>query len=235
MGYPTTAQLVADSNDAHLTGLTPTEQDALRASAINAIERHTGQRFEAEGTLLAPVTKSFPGNNGDTLWLPARLQELTGLEVVGSWLGPTDVAVSEDGAQLVIAPPNVAGGTWLDRAQADLESGAGPAVFPLGPDRVLVSGVWGWTDAEWSDPVSQEGRSLAAVRRAIRFDMEDHADADANELSETIRVARQLGVSSLSQGNLSVQMRSSGEPLVSERVRRELQGLRWTGPVVATA
>jgi hypothetical protein len=239
-GYPPTADLVALSSDANLTGLDAAAQGVLRASAINAIERWTGQRFLAEGTALAPVELSLDGTGSRTLYLPRRLAQLVDVTIFGSWLTASDVRISAEGDRLSISPANVAGGTWLDRAMADMTFGEAPASFGDGPDNVRISGVWGWTADEWlaatADGLDGPG-PLAAIARAILLDMEDRApDAGAeNPLAATVDQARSLGVSSISQGNLSLTLGPGGEPVVSERVQRELQGLRWRGKSVAVA
>lgn len=230
--YPALELLLAESSDAELLDLATDEQLALRASAINVIERWAGQSFVQEGTPFSPVEHVLEGTGTGTLWLPKRLAQLVDLTIFGSWLTAADVRVSEEGDRLEISPSNVAGGTWLDRAMADMTFDGATAAFDAGPGRVRVSGVWGWTDDEWA------AGKLAAVQRAIRMDMEDHAgggEGGPNPLASTVATARSLGVTSLSQGNVSLALGAGGEPVVSERVQRELQGLRWRGNAVAVA
>ena len=58
MGYPTTAELVAASTVEEQTGLTDPQQDALRDSAIDAVEGFARQSFEAEGSEVVAIVKA---------------------------------------------------------------------------------------------------------------------------------------------------------------------------------
>lgn len=231
MGYPSTADLVAASDVEELTGAEPEKQDDYRGSAITAIEGWCRQSFEAEGTEGDPVTKLIDGLGTDQLYTPKRLAVLSSVQIDNT---PTasltvDVDRSATGAVLTVRAP--VGSGWAIRSRLRYAAGeaqnAGP-VFEAGRENVAVAGVWGWTDEEW------ETGELAPVARALRFDMEDQALADAYKLSSTIRAARALGVESITQGGLTMPLKG-GTPGVSIRVQRELQRFRWEYAVGARA
>jgi hypothetical protein len=217
--YPATADLVNASTVTALSDLTSAQKDALRAAAIVAVENYCQQSFRAEGTTAAPVSRQLDGSGSDTLYLPERLSELVGFAVTESDAGygiqQADVSLSDDGSRLSVGATAI-GSTWADRALADVQGGRNP-VFPSGVDNVVVTGVWGWTDAEYA-------AELSAVTTAIRYDMEDKALAGANHLAETVRSARALGLTSVSQGRLSINL-GAMEVELSVRARRILKDL----------
>jgi hypothetical protein len=217
--YPSTADLVAASIVPALSELTGAQQDALRAASITAVENYCRQSFTAVGTTNSPVAKKLDGSGSDTLYLPERLAELVSFSVTESDSGygieASDVSVSDDRARLSVGATSI-GATWADRALADVQGGRNPA-FPSGVDNVVVAGVWGWTDAEYA-------AELSAVTTAIRYDMEDKALAGANHLAETVRSARALGLTSVSQGRLSINL-GAMEVDLSVRARRILKDL----------
>ena len=158
------------------------------------------------------------------LYLPKRLVELVSIEVSGGVISADDVEVSEKRDRLSLPDPR-SGTTWLTQAFAEAR-GLENRAFPSGPAAVEVSGVWGWADDEVP----------AAAAVALRYDMEDRAVANAHSLADTVRSAKGLGVSGLSQGSLSMQF-DGREAAVSTRVRRVLADAKliWHGPVGALA
>lgn len=222
MAYPTTAELVAGSTVDALTDLTSDQQDAKRAEAIVAVESHCRQSFTAEGTEEAPVALLVDGNGGRELWLPRRLVLIDSLSVSTGAFGADDVVLNDSHDRLHLG--DAAGpSTWATRVIA-AATGTTRPVFPAGPGTVEVTGVWGWAEDEYPE----------AVTTALRFHMEDRALADAHALADSVRSARGLGIAGISQGNLSADL-TRGEPLISTRVRRQLQRYRWSGPAGALA
>lgn len=226
--YPTTTELVAASSNAVLKGLEESEQDGLRDEAILAIEGACRQSFTLEGDSGSgsgdggPVTRKLDGTGGDTLYLPKRLVELVSLEVPGGAISADDVDLSERRDRLVLPDPR-SGTNWLTQAVAEA-IGSVHRCFPAGPAAIDVTGTWGWAANEVP----------AAVATALRYDMEDRAVANEHALADTVRSAKALGVTGLSQGGLSMQL-DGRESAVSARVRRILTnaGLIWHGPVGA--
>jgi hypothetical protein len=184
MAYPTTADLVDASSCDALIELGLEQQDGLRAAAIVAVEQFTGQVFDDSDS-----TEIVDGTGARDLWLPKRLEMLDSLLVHGSSIDATDVALSAAGDRLYVNPAAVPG-TWATRAIR----GDDPPVFRRGIATVEITGTWGWTDCP------------AAVVTALRFDMEDAAEANANRLAPSMRSWDKLGVDSISQGNLSLTM-----------------------------
>lgn len=211
MSYPATADLVAASSVGELTALTSAQQAALRDEAIAVVEEYCNQSFTAEGTAQAPALKVLDGPGGPVLYLPRRLEVLVSLRVTGATLDDADLALSADGARLVLTAA-AAAGDYYTRA-LEIES---PAGFGTGLGSIEVSGAWGWSACP------------AAVAAALRLHMEDRALADANALAPTVRSSRNLGVGSVSQGSLSATL-DADEPLLSARARRQLAGLVWEG------
>lgn len=225
MSYPTTAELVDASSVDELTTLDTPQQDALRDEAIAAVENYCGQSFTQEGTTGSPVTKTLDSPGGDVLGLPRRLASLSSFAFAGTTLDGDSVALSDDHDRLVLSDPR-AGGSWLLRVQAQRD--AATLSFPSGPALAAVAGVWGWTDAEYD-------AQLDAITTALRFDMEDRALANAHKLSGTVRSARALGLSDVSQGSLSYSF-ADDQPSVSQRVMRIIpQELIWAPALGALA
>lgn len=223
--YPSTAELVAASSNTVLKGLEKAEQDGLREEAILAIEGACRQSFTQEGKDDAPVVRKLDGTGSDVLYLPKRLVELVSIEVAGGVISADDVEVSEQRDRLSLPDPR-SGTNWLLQAFAEARGIDETRAFPSGPAAVEVSGVWGWADDEVP----------TAVAVALRYDMEDRAVANAHALADTVRSAKGLGVSGLSQGGMSMQL-DGREAAVSTRVRRVLAdaALIWHGPVGALA
>lgn len=221
MGYPTTDELVAASNVVELTSLTGEQQDALRASAIEAVEAFCRQSFEAEPA--GEVT--LEGAGTDEIRLGRRLTDPTSITVDGQLLVADDYRLTTTPSGSVIKLVSPIGGSWLTRVRR-LPGDPGP-IFNDGAT-VVVAGAFGWTDAEWT------AGDVDAVATAIRFDMEDQAQAEAHKLSATVRAARTLGLDNVSQGNVALTLKP-GEPGLSVRAQRKLLRYRWTGPVGALA
>lgn len=225
MGYPTTDELVPASAVDELKALEAEQQDGLRASAIEAVEAFCRQSFEFEGTEGDPIELTVRGAGTDELRLERRLATPVSVTVDGQALVPDDYTLntSPNGSTIRLVSP--IGGSWLTRVRR-VPGDPGPN-FADGAT-VVVAGVLGWTDAEW------EAGDLDAIAAAIRFDMEDQAQAEAHKLSATVRSARALGLADVSQGNLALTLRP-GEPGLSVRAQRKLFRYRWTGPVGALA
>jgi hypothetical protein len=204
-----------------LLQLNTPEQDALRSAAISAIEAYCRQSFDTAG---AEAPRLVDGNDLGTIYLPARLAEFTGISLGGHDVDAEGYKLNETRNRLSVREAGT-WGTWADRLTMEMEGG--PAkVFPIGSSNIEITGVWGWTDAEYT-------AELAAITTAIRWDMEDQARIEANKLSGTVRTARALGLSSVSQGSLTADL-SRREPGISARVKRLLAGrtpsgekLRW--------
>lgn len=212
--YPSTADLVAASTVEALTGLTTPQKNALRDAAIQAVESFCGQQFTAEGTIGSPVTRRVDGTGTDTLYLPARISDLVSVTATNGDLSVESVQISDDRQRLTIT--GLTGTTWADRAFADFRGFPEP-VFPAGADNIEVSGVWGWTDDEYST-------YLTAVSTALRFDMEDKALAGGHALGDTVRASRALGLGAVNQGRVSIDL-SGQEPMLSVRARQQLRSL----------
>lgn len=212
-GYPSLAELLADSSSAELAALTDDQADALRDEAIFAVETRCRQSFTAEGTADDPVTKHAVGQGGGVLYLPARLASLSAVEIAGSALGAGDLSLADDFASLSIAQSSPS--TWLERALVD----SAASEFPNG-SQVAISGVWGWEEVP------------EAVVTALRFHMEDRAAADAHKLAPTVRAARSLGLGSVNQGNLNLSI-DHREAMLSARAARQVAGLVWRATGVA--
>lgn len=216
MAYPTTAELVDASSVDELVELVPEQQDGLRTEAILAVEGHCNQSFTPEGTDDDPVTKTIDSPGGRVLYLPKRLSSLSALAISGSAITTSDVALDDEHARLNVIDRR-SGGSWLTRAEAEMEW---PDLsFPQGSGTAAVSGIWGWSDVEYA-------ARLSGVSTALRYDMEDRALANAHALADTVRSAKALGLAGVSQGNLSLELdgRESG---LSLRVQRLLTGLVW--------
>lgn len=208
--YPTTAELVALSVDTSLTNLSSDEQDALRESAIAAIEEFANQRFESR-----VETVTIDGYGSDVLYLPQRLETLTGLSIEGTAWPVDSVVLNSQNDRL--SKSRESGIGYYEQAMAEVSGER----FPLGFGNVALTGTWGWT-------VIPE-----AVEWALVWDMEDTAIAEANALSGTIRAYRKLGVRTIDQGNLRADV--TGTPTVSDRVARLLRPYVWQGAVGALA
>jgi hypothetical protein len=209
-GYPTVEALVSASGVTELTALPADAQDALRSSSIAAIEEFCGQAFDLE----QGVVKHIDGQGANQLFLPRRLDALTAVLINGvNVLGA--VALSDSRSRLHYTGMGVFG--YYEQAMADVSGER----FPTGFDNVTVSGDWGWP--ECPEPVAV----------ALRFDMEDTARADTNQLSATVAAYRKLGIRDVSQGPLSVDV--LGVPGLTPRVQQLLRPFIWQGEVGALA
>lgn len=207
--YPPTEDLVAASSVPELSALTSDQQDALRASAIRAVEEYTQQQFVP---YTGVITVESPG--GGELWLPRRLRSLTSAYASGSDPYELDaLRIAPDGYRLVWID-NVVGVGYYEQALMEVSGHDYPTKFPHA-STIYVDGDWGW------DGVPDD------VVQAIRFDMEDQALADANALSATVHVARKLGLESIDQGNLRMQLGAVGA--LTPRVTRLLDRYVFAG------
>lgn len=193
-GYPSREELVDGSVNEILTEMTEKQQDALREAAIVAVEAYAGQSFQPLGTHLEPVAKVLAGTGATELYLPARLEELVELSMVGGAITAADVVISDDHDRIYLQRNSVS--TWVERALSDTCQ----RVFLRGHDTITISGVWGWSECP------------DAVVQALRFDMEDAASAGSAELAPSLQAWRKMGLDSMAQGPLSVQL--SGRPAV---------------------
>jgi hypothetical protein len=208
VAYPTTEELVAASSVDELAALTVEQQDALRDSAIIAVEEFCGQVFEAfDGTI------TVDGRRSRVLYLPRRLEEMEAITVAGSALATTDVLLTPDGDKLVM---NTSPGNYYERTLREL-SGESLYGFDADVQGIAITGTWGWDEPP------------AGVVEAIRVDMEETAVADSNALSPTIAAYRKLGLRSISQGNLRAEIGEEGS--VSPRVARLLTPHVWSSGV----
>ena len=206
--YPTRAELIVGSNVDELLNLSNEQQEALRVESIAAVERYTGQTFEAyEGI------QTIDGTGGRELYLPRRLESIVGISVKGTDLELTEVVLSEKGDRLHIASTGlgyyeqalsaVQGRTWDSRT------------FRVGAGSIVIDGVWGWTVCP---PI---------VEQAIRLEMEAQATADNNRLSGVVGGARRMGLTNVVQGNLRLSLGDPSE--VTPRTARLLSSLVWHG------
>lgn len=214
-GYPTTEELVTPSTVEALTGLSGAEQDALRASSIQAVEQYCGQSFDTfSGTLEVEV------RTRGQLFLPRRLRAVTSVAPYnGAPIELDAVAVSDDGSRLIFRT-NVIGVGYYEQALFEVSGGDYYMGFPLGR-RLLITGDWGW------DAVPE------SVVLAMRYDMEDQALADTNAMAESVYAARKLGLKSIHQGNLSLSWDNSAGggavPSLAPRVQRLLEPYVFLG------
>jgi hypothetical protein len=206
-GYPTTEELVGESSVTELTEATEDDQDLWRDEAIGAVEYFTGQSFEAwTGTL------TVDGRAGDVIYLPRRLDSMSGFAVAGASWPLESVALGDDHDRifrLAAYAPN-----YYVQAIRSI-SGYVERGFETGRASVAITGTWGWVTVP------------RAVRRAIRLDMEDAALAEANGLAGTVRAYRKLGLKGISQGNLRADVGDA--PALSPRVARLLGPYAWQG------
>ena len=208
-GYPTTAELVSESQVTELTGLEFAQQEALRTAAIVAVESFCGQQFldfPAETVLIA-------SGGGYEIYLPKRLRTLTSIAGFDSDALELDaITVDPEGDRLVFHR-NVVGVGYYEQALYDVSGGDYSTAFPQGT--LEVTGDWGWESAP------------DAVATALRWDMEEQALADANALSPTVHAVRRMGLGNIGQGSLRAELVTP--PSVSPRVNRVLQDYLWHG------
>lgn len=207
-GYPSREALIAASTVTELTDdLTEAQQDALREEAIDDIERFTGQQFVADTDDIV-----LDGSGGRELYLPKRIDTLTGITVEGTSLDLTDVTVSADGKRLYFAAisDNYA-------VQAMRDSAYDSRTFRRGAGTVILEGTFGWASVP-SDVVT-----------AIRWEMEDRARAEATGLAGSVAAFRRLGMTEIAQGNLRGSL-ATRAPALSPRTMDRLRDYVWTGP-----
>lgn len=206
-GYPAVGDVIAQVTGearAYLDGLDPAQQDSLYAIALQDIESYTGQTFGG----LSVETIALLGSGSDTLNLPKRLDSAQAVWIDDAPLDVTEYVVEDpmNGVLRLTRPP---GSNYYERAMRDL---LGPPTA-LWRGSVRVEGTWGWA------AVPQ------AVLTSIRLTLEDVALAEGNELAAAIRAYERLGVKSIRQGPLSIDL--AGSAPVSDRVARHLSGYVW--------
>lgn len=208
-GYPTTAELLAESSCEELLALQEDQQEAHRQAAIAAVESWTGQQFlYFEGEAV-----EVESGGGHELYLPKRLIEVTSVTPYGGTpLDSAAIAVDPEGDRLVFRK-GVVGVGYYEQALYDVSGGDYPSAFPMGT--LVITGNWGWTTAP------------EAVATALRWDMEEQALADANALSPTVHAVRRLGLSSIGQGSLRASLVTP--PMLSPRCERLLTDYVWMG------
>ena len=188
MPYPTTAEIIAASTVPELIALTPDQQDALRITSIAAIEDYASQSF-GEPFVGSVEVESVAG---DVLSLPRRLRSFESITPTGADPLESDaIAITDNGARLAWRP-NIVGVGYYAQALHQVSGCDYPTRFPNG--FVTIVGDWGWEDPP------------EAIVTALRFDMEDAALADANALTATVNYARKMGLRSINQGNLAVDL-----------------------------
>jgi hypothetical protein len=183
--YPTCAELVAESTVAALTDLSTTQQEELYEQTLNSIHEFCGQTFDFK----PGATYTINGSGSDVLYLPKRLEAITGLVVEGSGLSLGDVLLDDPFDRLVVRPNASGGWNYYEQVMAEF-GGNLPFKFTFDDENVTITGDWGWSTFP------------GPVRTAIRKDMEDTALADGNLLNQTIRAYRKFGMRDISQGNL---------------------------------
>jgi len=203
VAYPTATALVDASGVPELRGASDDDVTALRSAAIAAVEEFTGQSFDSfEGTLSVHAS-------GSVAFLPRRLERLDSIDGAGS-LTDADLALDDRGDRITVRDWRWTSNAY-ERALRDLAGETSPT---LGDD-VQITGLWGWSECP------------AEVATAIRYDMEDQARADANDLSPTVAAMRSLGIRDVSQGNLRLNIGDAA--MLSPRAVRLLHGLVWHG------
>jgi hypothetical protein len=221
--YPTAAELRDESSGAariELDKLSAGQLEALRQSAIGAVEDFTGQRFVAE-----VATRRVDGSGTGLLMLDRRLAVLDEIAATNAPTLNIDGVELSDGHDRIVVR-QLSGVGWMLQRQYEWQGvGRDGQAFPIGNGNVTITGTWGWLDADWL-PVGDQPAALANVRTALRTDMEDQALADANQLGPTIRAYRKLGVGEVRQGNVAAAIRNSAS--ISPTIQRLLQRFVWT-------
>lgn len=198
MGYAPRADLVAASTVSELTGATVAQQDGWHAEAKRAVEAFCGQRFD-----LVTEARTLDGNGALRLPLEWRLATLTALTIDGVAVALGDVALTE--RKDAIRFKRLVGGNWLERALRDFSGD--PTGFLYGFANIVVTGEWGWTDAEMPPTAA------SPVGIAMRLDMEDQALAASHGLAKTVRAQARLGLDAVAEGPLSAQITRPEVPL----------------------
>jgi hypothetical protein len=201
VAYPTVEELVAATTVDELVQLTGEQQEGIRAAAIQSVEDYCHQSFG--GSVVE--AREVRGTRKSRLYLPTRLESLVSVAIGGAAL--SGVTLAEDGTYVELS--RMAGTGYYEQAY---EAVSGERF--VGFDGILsITGTWGWTDCP------------TAVATAIRFDMEEQALADANELSNTIGAYRKLGLRNITQGNLRADI--GDEVVLSAKVKRQLTKYVW--------
>jgi hypothetical protein len=210
VGYPATADLVAASSNEALLALSTAQQDALRLSAIAAIEDWTGQDFLAEDA----TTREVRSHGGAELFLPKRLRSLDSITYGDAGELELDAIYLGSDNDRLIFRSGVVGIGYYEQALYEVSGGDYPKQFPI--DLLNITGDWGWEDVP------------DAIIEAIRVDMEEQATADASALSPSVAAFRKMGLTNISQGNLRADL-SPAVPTLSPRVQRLLSPYVFLG------
>lgn len=206
MAYPSRADLVAASDVPELLAAPEAKQDEYFMLARRGVEGVTGQKF-----VQWTGARILDGRGGRELYLPERLDTLTGIAVLGTTIDLTDVQIADDGKRLVFVPMNTSYAVMAMR-----DTWADSRTFRMGLRTVTVTGVWGWSEAP------------DELATAMRWDMEDQARADQNALAGTIAAYRRLGVNEIAQGNLRATI-GPAAPVLSARAASLLADYVWWG------
>lgn len=218
--YPDLADVLAGSVQEALLSRELEAQESLYVQAIAAIERHCHQSFEAEGDDSGgPVSRAHDGTGTRMVYTDRRLSSLETISMDGTDLDPETITIAPRRNRVSFSTTSF--GSWASQAVAEMELGGQPRMFNPGQDNIVITGVWGWTDAEYPSIVTE----------AIRATMEDFAAIEASPLSESIGAARMQGLGSITQGGLSVDL-TQRELDLSRRVKRMLAGNWGEEPLV---
>jgi hypothetical protein len=209
--YPPVTLIVGASTVEALTEATAAQQQAYYEAARLAVDNFCNQSFDKEEGATITVA-----GGGTILALPRRLAVLTSLD---GGLDPAAVALGPEHDQLTLTAS--AGATWVERALAE-------TAITRFPAQVAVTGTWGFTDAEMPE---DDPDSILAL--ALRFDMEEQAEADVNQIAQTARVAERLGLAQLGEGGMAVAFGGPALPLAA-RSQALLERHIWA-PTAAVA
>ena len=123
--------------------ITSTQYDAwlneLLTDAQAEIDDEVGYPFQTNGTVGSPVTYTYSGNEGPSLWIDDCIQITQVKEVVYNVILGTIASVTSQTtditADIVLGPANISPGYLLRRLSGN--------VFWAGYNNYQVSGVWG--------------------------------------------------------------------------------------------
>lgn len=208
-GYPSVGALLAESTVDELTGLDAAALDTTRASAIRAIEAYCGQEFVPfDGEMEARAEGRYE------VYMPRRLRSITSITPYGGEAMELDAVRIEMEGKKIRFERSAVGRGYYSQALQEVSGGDYATGFRVGT--LLIDGEWGWA-------TTPQG-----IERAIRFDMEDQALAEANQLSATTHAFRRMGLNAIGQGSLRAQLVTP--PTLTPRVVREVEPYLWLGP-----
>jgi hypothetical protein len=208
VAYPTVEELVAASSVEEFLSMEDADKAALRIAAISGIESFCNQSF----ALTEDLDVLLDGAGGSVVFLPRRIETLAAVELDGTALTLSDVVIGAERDRLTLKRT---GSTYYERALRAVQDVPDSPRWPSGTDSVKLTGDFGWATCPEN------------VATAIRYECEDTARADANDLATTVAAYRKLGLTAISQGNLSATL---GQPvLLTPRAERLLLDYRWIG------